>query len=185
MDPCIKCTRSKLDTGQGVLGLVAPERPFVSLLSRLASGLVFCCLVSTCIFLPWLLCSCVLLCRMLGLPWAFFGPLPGLSWDPFWASEGPFWDSWRPLGLQSPPGPLPGCSWAAPWPVLGDPGRTLGSLLVALGPLLARPWAALGHSGAVLAASWASFGASWAALGRRKRVFTKPCKKQGFCSVFA
>ena len=139
------------------------------MLSRLASGLVFCCLVSACIFLPWLLCSCVLLCGMLGLPWAFFGPLPGLSWDPFWASEGPFWDSWRPLGLQSPPGPLPGCSWAAPWPVLGDPGRTLGSLLVALGPLLARPWAAPGHSGAVLAASWASFGASWAALGRRKR----------------
>ena len=25
VDPCIKCTRSKLDTGQGVLGLVAPE----------------------------------------------------------------------------------------------------------------------------------------------------------------
>ena len=96
-DPCIKCTRSKLDTGQGVLGLVAPEDLFVSLLSRLASGLVFCCLVSTCIFLPWLLCSCVLLCRMLGLPWAFFGPLPGFSWDPFWASEGSFWGSWRPL----------------------------------------------------------------------------------------
>ena len=61
---------------------------------------------------------------------------------------------------------LPGCSWTAPWPVLRDPGRPLKSLLAALGPLLARPWAAPGLSGAVLAASWASFGASWAALGR-------------------
>ena len=148
------------------------------MLSRLASGLVFCCLVSTCIFLPWLLCSCVLLCRMLGLPWAFFGPLPGLSWDPFWkllaAPEalGPSWAS-------------PGLSWAVPWPVLGDPGRPLRSLLAALGSLLARPWAAPGLSGAVLAASWASFGASWAALGRRKRVFTKPYKTHSFCIVFA
>ena len=46
------------------------------------SGPAFCCLVSTCMFLSWLLCSCVRLCRMLGLPWAFFGPLPGLALRP-------------------------------------------------------------------------------------------------------
>ena len=188
VDPCIKCTRSKLDTGQGVLGLVAPEdllsvcclvlplvlssvvlSPLVSsclgfsaLVSscvvcwaspwpRLASGLVFCCLVSACIFLPWLLCSCVLLCRMLGLPWAFFGPLPGLSWDPFCASARPFcllgfpWValglSWGALGvLLGWSWRLLALSWAAPGPLLapfGLPVGPLGALLGALGPLVA------------------------------------------------
>ena len=46
MGPRIKCTRSKLDTGQGVLGLVAPE-DLVSLLSRPAAGLVCSCLLLT------------------------------------------------------------------------------------------------------------------------------------------
>ena len=130
------------------------------------SSVVLSPLVSSCLGFSALVSSCVVC-------WASPRPFLGLSRGSlgthFGPPKGPFWDSWRPLGLQSPPGPLPGCPWAAPWPVLGAPGRPLGSLLAALGPLLARPWAAPGHSGAVLAASWASFGASWAALGRRKR----------------
>ena len=99
-------------------GLSGSGRPYVSLLSRLASGLIFDYLVST--------SSLVSFC----------------------------------LGFSAL---VPSCvvCWASPWPVLGDPGRALGSLLAALGPLLARPWAAPGLSGAVLAAPWASFGASW------------------------
>ena len=106
MDPCSKCTRSELDTGQGVLGLVAPEDLFVSLLSRLASGLIFCCLVSACIFLPWLLCSCVLLCRMLGLPWAFLGLICCMFFCMVFGSLGPHLGPSG--GLLVPPGPLLG-----------------------------------------------------------------------------
>ena len=137
-------------------GLTGSGRPFVSLLSRLASGLVFCCLASTCIFLPWPLCSWVLVCRMLGLPWAFFGPLPGLS-----SPEGHF---------GAPGGPwAPGPSWASPGLLLGSPLAGPWGPWVILGgswASLGSSWAAPGLSGATLAASWASFGASWAALGR-------------------
>ena len=125
-------------------GLSGSGRPFVSLLSRLASGLVFCCLVSTCIFLPWLLCSCVLLCRMLGLPWAFFGPLPGLSWDPFWASRGPFWGCWRPLASWASPRLLLGRSWASPWTPLGPSCGALGFILGCSWRLLVLSWAPSG-----------------------------------------
>ena len=134
-------------------GLSGSGRTFVSLLSRLASGLAFCCLVSTCIFLPWLRCSCVLLCRLLGLPWAFFGPLPGLSWDPFCASAGPFWAPWRPLGLLGP-------SWASPGSLLASPGAPWASSWAALG----GSWPSLGPPLAVLSGlGWLS-GGSWAVL---------------------
>ena len=177
VDPCIKCTRSKLDTGQGVLGLVAPEDLLsvcCLVLPLVLSSVVLSPLVSSCLGFSALVSSCVVC-------WASPGPFLGLSRASLGTHVGPpegHFGSWRPLGLS-------GCSWAAPWPVLTDPGRPLGSLLAALGSLLARPWAAPGLSGAVLAASWASFGASWAALGRRKRVFTKPCKNHGFCRVVA
>ena len=152
MDPCIKCTRSKLDTGQGVLGLVAPEDLLsvcCLVLPLVLSSVVLSPLVSSCLGFSALVSSCVVC-------WASPGPFLGLSRASLGTHFGP------PKGHFGTPG-------GPPWPVLGDPGRTLGSLSVALGPLLARPWAAPGHSGAVLAASWASFGASWAALGRRKR----------------
>ena len=139
---------------------VDPKRPFVSLLSRLASGLVFCCLVSTCIFLPWLLCSCVLLCRMLGLPWAFLGPLPGLCWDPFWASGGPFWSPWglaQAWGTWALNPPMPS------WRLLGPPLGRLGRLLAAesefsrnLVKTMVLAW---------FRASWRPLGGSWVALG--------------------
>ena len=157
MDPCIKCTRSKLDTGQGVLGLVAPEDLLsvcCLVLPLVLSSVVLSPLVSSCLGFSALVSSCVVC-------WASPGPFLGLSQ----ASRG---THFGPLGLLAAPG-LQGFSQAS-WD---------------LGPLLARPWAAPGLSGAVLAASWASFGASWAALDRRKRVFTKPCKKHGFCMVFA
>ena len=139
VDPCIKCTRSKLDTGQGVLGLVAPEdllSVFCLVLPLVLSSVVLSPLVSSCLGFSALVSSCVVC----------------------WAS---------PVSPLAGPG--------GPWAPLG--------VTLALGSLLARPWAAPGLSGAVLAASWASFGASWAALGRRKRVFTKPCKNFGFCMV--
>ena len=77
VDPCIECTRSKLDTGQGVLGSVAPE----DLLSA-------CCLV-----LPLLLSALVSSCPFPS------GLVPvglqGLSWGsplgPLLTSPGPCW----------------------------------------------------------------------------------------------
>ena len=83
VDPCIKCARSKLDTGQGVLGLVAPE----DLLSA-------CCLV-----LPLVLSALVPSCPfpsglvpvgLQGLSWGSPGPLLDLSW----ASPGGHFGSW-------------------------------------------------------------------------------------------
>ena len=79
------------------------------------------------------------------------------------------------------PGPLPGRSWVAP----GLSWGPLGALQGRSWPLWGRSGPLLGSSGAVLAASWASFGASWAGLGRRKRVFTTPCKNHGFSMVLA
>ena len=83
MEPCIKCTRSKLDTGQGVLGLVAPE----DLLSAccLVLPLVLSALVSSCPFPSGLVpvglqglswgSSLGRSWRLLGLSWALPGPL--------------------------------------------------------------------------------------------------------------
>ena len=154
MDPCIKCTRSKLDTGQGVLGLVAPEDLLSVCCLVLPLGLssvVLSPLVSSCLGFSALVSSCVVC-------WASPRPFLGLSRAKghFGTPGGP-WGFRALLGLfQAAPGQLLGRSWGI--------GVTLGGSWASLGP-----WAAPGHSGAVLAASWASFGASWAALGRRKR----------------
>ena len=150
------------------------------------SSCLWSCLLLSCLHLYLLALASLLLCPLV----SYAGPPLGLFWASPGALLGPILGLRRAiLGLLAAPG-APGPSWASSRLLLGSslagPGsRTLGSLLAALGPLLARPWAAPGHSGAVLAASWASFGASWAALGRRKRVFTKPCKNHGFCMVFA
>ena len=142
------------------------------------SSVVLSPLVSSCLGFSALVSSCVVC-------WASPGPFLGLSWASLGTHFGPPkghfgtpggpWSFRALLGLfQAAPGQLLGRSWralGAPW---GHPWRLLG-----------LSWPAPGLSGAVLAASWASFGASWAALGRRKRVFTKPCKNHGFCVVFA
>ena len=132
-------------------GLSGSGRPFVNLLSRLASGLAFCCLVSTCIFLPWLRSP-------LGLFWATPRPLLGpilrrrkaiLGSLAALGPPGPLLGfPWVALGLSwGALGVLLGCSWrllalswAAPGPLLapfGLPVGPLGALLGAVGPLLA------------------------------------------------
>ena len=145
------------------------------MLSRLASGLVFCCLVSACIFLPWLLCTCVLLCRMLGL----FGASPGPLLGPIlalWRAMGAHWGhSWRLLGLSWPaPGLLP-ASLGPSWRLLGRPLGRLGRLLTAesefsRNPVKTKVFAWFLHD---FGAFWgppgplfAALGWSWVALGR-------------------
>ena len=175
-------------------GLSGSGRPFVSLLSRLASGVVLIRravafsyeggewqspvrddtdnpepdgssvlssvvlspLVSSCLGFSALVSSCVVC-------WASPGPFLGLSRASLGTHFGPQEGYFGLLGS-----PLAGSG--GPWAPLEI---TLGGSWLSLGPPL------------VLAASWASFGASWAALDRRKRVFTTPCKKHGFCVVFA
>ena len=138
-------------------GLSGPVRPFVSVLSRLASGLVVSCPVFACIFLPWFLCSCLLsslmrlLCACFSLLRCCLRYRCFLLAFCFCALRG---GSVRYRCLlfacfRGSPGLLLGLPWAASGPLLslvGRPGRLLGSLLAALGPLLARPWAAPGLS---------------------------------------
>ena len=146
MDPCIKCTRSKLDTGQGVLGLVAPEDLLsvcCLVLPLVLSSVVLSPLVSSCLGFSALLSSCVVY-------WASPGPFLGLCWDPFWAPEGHFeapggsWGSKALLGLfRAAPGQPLGRSWGTLAPL----GVTLGGSWVSLGSPLgcSRPlWRLLG-----------------------------------------
>ena len=154
VDPCIKCTRSKLDTGQGVLGLVAPE----DLLSA-------CCLV-----LPLLLSapasSCpfptgLIFVGLPGLSWAVPGMLlapPGAPWAPScsWACPGRLLGLfWGPL---SPPLGLLGGSWQ-PEPTFHGTLQKLLFVAFVLsvfgppGPLLGGSWALWGRLGL----AWASF----------------------------
>ena len=129
MEPCIKCTRSKLDTGQGVLGLVAPEDLLsvcCLVLPLVLSSVVLSPLVSSCLGFSALVSSCVVC-------WASPGPFLGLSR----ASLGTHFGPPRAIFglLAAAPGQLLGRSW--------DPG----SLLVALGPLpatLGPSWRLLG-----------------------------------------
>ena len=156
MDPCIKCTRSKLDTGQGVLGLVAPEDLLsvcCLVLPLVLSSVVLSPHVSSCLGFSALVSSCVVC-------WAsptHFGPPEG-----HFEAPGGSWGSKALLGLSraAPGQPLGrslgtlGAPWGHSWRLLGLSWPALGLLPASLGP----SWR-----------SWASFGASWAALGRRKR----------------
>ena len=164
MDPCIKCTRSKLDTGQGVLGLVAPEDLLsvcCLVLPLVLSSVVLSPLVSSCLGFSALVSSCVVC-------WASPGPFWGLSraslGTHFWASGGPFWGSWRPLGLQGPPGPpglLLGSSLAGPGGPWAPLGVTLGGSWASLGPPLGCSRPLLGRPGGLLGLLWGLLGGSW------------------------
>ncbi len=124
VDPCIKYTRSKLDTGRGGCGLSGSRRPFVSLLSRPA--------LSSLVLSP----SALAPMGLKGLSWSSSGALLG----PSWTSLGPLLGAI--LGLLAAlgaPGSLLGFPWVAPpgtssWaaPVLGlswaSPGPFWGAL---------------------------------------------------------
>ena len=139
MDPCIKCTRSKLDTGQGVLGLVAPEDLLsvcCLVLPLVLSSVVLSPLVSSCLGFSALVSSCVVC-------WASPGPFLGLSraslgthFGPPWGSS-PGWGPWPPLGVTL------GGSWASLGPPLGCSR-----------PLWGRPGGSLGLLWGVLGGSW-------------------------------
>ena len=158
MDPCIKCTRSKLDTGQGVLGLVAPEDLLsvcCLVLPLVLSSVVLSPLVSSCLGFSALVSSCVVC-------WASPRPFLGLSRGSLGTHFGPPKGHFGTPGASEP-------SWASSRLLLGsslagpgDPGRILGSLLVALGPLLARP----GLLPATLGPSWRLLGPPLGRLGR-------------------
>ena len=106
VDPCIKCTRSKLDTGQGVLGLVAPEDLLsvcCLVLPLVLSSVVLSPLVSSCLGFSALVSSCVVC-------WASPRPFWGLSraslGTHFAPPQGHFglpggsWGSWAPRALM-------------------------------------------------------------------------------------
>ena len=121
VDPCIKCTRSKLDTGQGVLGLVAPEDLLsvcCLVLPLVLSSVVLSPLVSSCLGFSALVSSCVVC-------WASPGPFLGLSRASLGTHfGGPFW------GL--------GPSWASPGLLLGVLGGSW-AVLSGLGWFLRGP----------------------------------------------
>ena len=184
MDPCIKCTRSKLDTGQGVLGLVAPEDLLsvcCLVLPLVLSSVVLSPLVSSCLGFSALVSSCVVC-------WASSGPFLGLSraslgthFGPpkghFGTHGGP-WGSRALLGLfQAAPGQLLGRSWGT----LGAPWGHSWWLLGSLGPSLGCSRPLWGRPGGFLGLLWGVLGGSWPP----KAIFTKPCKNCCFCVVFA
>ena len=145
VDPCIKCTRSKFDTGQGVLGSVVPEDLlFVCclVLPLVLSSVVLSPLVSSCLGFSALVSSCVVC-------WASLRPFLGLSRASLGTHFGP------PKGHFRTPGGPWGFRAAAPGQLLG---RSLGA-----------PW---GHSWWLLGLSWpvpgllpATLGPSWRLLG--------------------
>ena len=154
MDPCIKCTRSKLDTGQGVLGLVAPEDLLsvcCLVLPLVLSSVVLSPLVSSCLGFSALVSSCVVC-------WASPRPFLGLSRASLGTHSGP------PKGHFGTPG--------GPWRFRA----LLGLFQAAPGQLLGRSWGTLGapwgHSWWLLGLSWpvpgllpATLGPSWRLLG--------------------
>ena len=138
MDPCIKCTRSKLDTGQGVLGLVAPEDLLSAcclVLPLVLSSVVLSPLVSSCLGFSALVSSCVVC-------WASPGPFLGLSRASLGTHFGP------PKGHFGTPG--------GPWGILGLSGSwaSLGPSLGCSRPLWGRPGGFLGLLWGVLGGSW-------------------------------
>ena len=157
VDPCIKCTRSKLDTGQGVLGLVAPEDLLsvcCLVLPLVLSSVVLSPLVSSCLGFSALVSSCVVC-------WASPGPFLGLPRASLGTHFAPCWAPWRPLGFLGP-------SWASPGSLLASPGApwasswaALGGSWPSLGPPLARSWTLLGCPWVLLRLCWALLGRSW------------------------
>ena len=154
VDPCIKCTRSKLDTGQGVLGLVAPEDLLsvcCLVLPLVLSSVALSPLVSSCLGFSALVSSCVVC-------WASPRPFLGLSRGSLGTHFGP------PKGHFGTPG--------GPWGFRA----LLGLFQAAPGQLLGRSWGTLGvpwgHSWWLLGLSWpvpgllpATLGPSWRLLG--------------------
>ena len=140
-DRC-KCTRSKLDTFQGVLGVVAPEDLLsvcCLVLPLVLSSVVLSPLVSSCLGFSALVSSCVVC-------WASPRPLLGLSRGSLRTHFGP------PKGHFGTPG--------GPWgfsSLAGPGGPWAGPLLAALGcsrPLWGRPGGFLGLLWGVLGGSW-------------------------------
>ena len=154
VDPCIKCTRSKLDTGQGVLGLVVPEDLLsvcCLVLPLVLSSVVLSPLVSSCLGFSALVSSCVVC-------WASPGPFLGLSRASLGTNFGPP-EGGRPLASWASFGALlaaesefsrnPVKPTVFAWLLhgFGPSGGLLappGPLLAALGWLLS--WVALGPS---------------------------------------
>ena len=139
VDPCIKCTRSKLDTGQGFLGLLAPEDLLsvcCLVLPLVLSSVVLSPLVSSCLGFSALVSSCVVC-------WASPGPFLGLSR----ASLGAH------FGLPEGHFEAPGGSWAL--------GVTLGGSWVSLSPPLGCSRPLWGRPGGFLGLLWGVLGGSW------------------------
>ena len=161
VDPCIKCTRSKLDTGQGVLGLVVPEDLLsvcCLVLPLVLSSVVLSPLVSSCLGFSALVSSCVVC-------WASPGPFLGLSGASlgthFRPPEGHFEAPGGSWGSKA----LLGLFWAAPGQPLGRSSGTLGA-----------PW---GHSWRLLGLSWPALGLLPASLGPSWRLLGPPLGRLG------
>ena len=168
MGPCIECTRSKLDTGQEVLGLVAPVFPLAwSPWGPRGSWPLA---------LPWAALGLLLavLAPLLGRPSAS----PGLSWG--LKGSWLLWASWAALGSQTRlftepcknlycislcfvllglqgPSRDPGPEW-----LLGASGWARGRRVPPRAP---RNAPLLLFSRGLLDASWAAPGGCWSLLG--------------------
>ena len=171
VDPCIKCTRCKLATGEVTAAFVGPKRLFVSLWDRVS----------------WLRLPVV---SALDGSWSLLGR-PGLLLAGSWAVMGLSWatlgPSWRVLGrfwpllgdTGRPPGSLMGCSWrllGASWALLAAPVASLGRSGRLLGPSCGAPVPLLASCGLSLGV-WGRF---WGHLGREGAVCGLNCAKPLF-----
>ena len=174
-----------MDTGQGVLGLVAPEDLLsvcCLVLPLVLSSVVLSPLVSSCLGFSALVSSCVVC-------WASPGPFLGLSRaslginfgrpEVYFGAPGSPWGSRALLGLsRAAPGQPLGRSWgtlAAPW---GHSWRLLG-----------LSWPAPGLLPASLGPSWRLLGPPLGRLGRllaaESEFSRNPVKTVFCCMVFA
>ena len=129
------------------------------------SSCLWSCLLLSCLRLYLLalasLLLCVLLCRVLGLPRAFFGPLLGPIFGlrkailRLLAAPGALRPSWASSGLLLG-SPLAGPR--GPWAPLGV---TLGGSWVSLGPPLGCSRPLWGRPGGFLGLLWGVLGGSW------------------------